>query len=181
MATKYKGKLVYAGKGRLGVIEDYYYHEGKISIDEPAEKWVIRICKSHDTVTVISKPTIINSVKYVLGERTIFVELKIKNQFYPGYAILSPNDTKDNSFGKRLALARAMGDAEGITSLLDENWHRLLGRICRRRTPDKDEDAEETTTVEDAKYNDGVVVDENVENYTPAEGDGEVVVDKFAF
>lgn len=168
------------GMGRIGVVSGYSYDENQTDIDET---WFIRPVKgsNDDIVETNTRPTILDGVKYGTIGKTLFVEVTIKGQSYPGYAILSPNDEKVNWIGRCLAVARAMGDAEGITSLLDENWHRLLGRICRRRTPDKDEDAEETTTVEDAKYNDGVVVDENVENYTLAEGDGEVVVDKFAF
>ena len=120
MKTEFRGKLVYAGKGRLGVITKYFYEEG---VDgEPIEKWTVRIVKTKIETETTTKPTMIQGVRYAYGEKTLFVEIKARGQYYPGYAILSPTDTKDNSFGKRLAIARAMGDAEAIVDLLDEDF-----------------------------------------------------------
>lgn len=120
MKTEFRGKLVYAGKGRLGVITKYSYEEGVNG--DPIEKWTIRIVKTNIETETTIKPTMLQGVRYAYGERTLFVEIKARGQYYPGYAILSPIDTKDNSFGKRLAIARAMGDAEAIIDLLDEDF-----------------------------------------------------------
>lgn len=148
MKTEFRGKLVYAGKGRLGVITKYFYEEG---VDgNPVEKWTIRIVKTKIETETITKPTMIQGVRYAYGEKTLFVEIKARGQYYPGYAILSPTDTKDNSFGKRLAIARAMGDAEAIVDLLDEDF---AATYIEEYGEDEDED-ESDAAAEDEEEED---------------------------
>ena len=151
MKTEFRGKLVYAGKGRLGVITKYFYEEG---VDgEPIEKWTVRIVKTKIETETTTKPTMIQGVRYAYGEKTLFVEIKARGQYYPGYAILSPTDTKDNSFGKRLAIARAMGDAEAIVDLLDEDFAATYIEEYGEDEDESDED-ESDETAEDEEEED---------------------------
>ena len=149
MKTEFRGKLVYAGKGRIGVVTKYFYEEG---VDgEPIEKWTVRLVKTKIETETTTKPTMIQGIRYAFGEKTLFVEVKAKGQYYPGYAILSPTDTKDNSFGKRLAIARAMGDAEAIADLLDEDFNATYVEEYGESESDEadEEDAEDEDEEED--------------------------------
>ena len=122
MANKYCGKLAYRGEGRIGTIREYYYSENS-SGAKPTEKFVYRALRSKQTLTTTNKPVIIESVKFAEANGAIFAAIKIKGQTYTGWSIKSPNDVRDNSFGKRLAVARAFGDTDAIADLLDEDFN----------------------------------------------------------
>ena len=121
MANKYCGKLAYRGEGRIGTIREYYYSENS-SGAKPSEKFVYRALRSKQTLTT-TKPVIIESVKFAEANGAIFAAIKIKGQTYTGWSIKSPNDVRDNNFGKRLAVARAFGDTDAIADLLDEDFN----------------------------------------------------------
>ena len=121
MANKYCGKLAYRGEGRIGTIREYYYSEN--SGAKPTEKFVYRALRSKQTLTTTNKPVIIESVKFAEANGAIFAAIKIKGQTYTGWSIKSPNDVRDNNFGKRLAIARAFGDTDAIADLLDEDFN----------------------------------------------------------
>ena len=154
--SKYRGKLVYMGMGRIGVVSGYSYDENQTDIDET---WFIRPVKgsNDDIVETNTKPTILDGVKYGTIGKTLFVEVTIKGQSYPGYAILSPNDEKVNWIGRCLAVARAMGDTESIASLL---------KTANYDSSDEDADTADTSD-EDTNTSDI----ENAANYVPAEGE----------
>ena len=159
MKTEFRGKLVYAGKGRIGVVTKYFYEEG---VDgEPIEKWTVRLVKTKIETETTTKPTMIQGIRYAFGEKTLFVEVKAKGQYYPGYAILSPTDTKDNSFGKRLAIARAMGDAEAIADLLDEDFNATYVEEYGE-SDEADEADEEDAEDEEEDESDGFGEDEAI-------------------
>lgn len=122
MANKYCGKLAYRGEGRIGTIREYYYSENS-SGAKPTEKFVYRPLRSKQTLTTTTKPVIIESVKFAEANGAIFAAIKIKGQTYTGWSIKSPNDVRDNNFGKRLAIARAFGDTDAIADLLDEDFN----------------------------------------------------------
>ena len=122
MANKYCGKLAYRGEGRIGTIREYYYSESA-SGAKPTEKFVYRPLRSKQTLTTTTKPVIIESVKFAEANGAIFAAIKIKGQTYTGWSIKSPNDVRDNNFGKRLAVARAFGDTDAIADLLDEDFN----------------------------------------------------------
>ena len=122
MANKYCGKLAYRGEGRIGTIREYYYSENS-SGAKPTEKFVYRTLRSKQTLTTTTKPVIIESVKFAEANGAIFAAIKIKGQTYTGWSIKSPNDVRDNNFGKRLAIARAFGDTDAIADLLDEDFN----------------------------------------------------------
>ena len=122
MANKYCGKLAYRGEGRIGTIWEYYYSENA-SGAKPTEKFVYRPLRSKQTLTTTTKPVIIESVKFAEANGAIFAAIKIKGQTYTGWSIKSPNDVRDNNFGKRLAVARAFGDTDAIADLLDEDFN----------------------------------------------------------
>ena len=122
MANKYCGKLAYRGEGRIGTIREYYYSENS-SGAKPTEKFVYRALRSKQTLTTTTKPVIIESVKFAEANGAIFAAIKIKGQTYTGWSIKSPNDVRDNNFGKRLAVARAFGDTDAIADLLDEDFN----------------------------------------------------------
>ena len=117
MANKYCGKLAYRGEGRIGTIREDYYSENA------TEKFVYRALRSKQTLTTTNKPVIIESVKFAEANGAIFAAIKIKGQTYTGWSIKSPNDIRDNNFGKRLAVARAFGDTDAIADLLDEDFN----------------------------------------------------------
>lgn len=122
MANKYCGKLAYRGEGRIGTIREYYYSENSNGA-KPTEKFVYRALRSKQTLTTTNKPVIIESVKFAEANGAIFAAIKIKGQTYTGWSIKSPNDVRDNNFGKRLAIARAFGDTDAIADLLDEDFN----------------------------------------------------------
>lgn len=122
MANKYCGKLAYMGEGRIGTIREYYYSENS-SGAKSTEKFVYRPLRSKQTLTTTTKPVIIESVKFAEANGAIFAAIKIKGQTYTGWSIKSPNDVRDNNFGKRLAVARAFGDTDAIADLLDEDFN----------------------------------------------------------
>ena len=122
MANKYCGKLAYRGKGRIGTIREYYYSENANGA-KLTEKFVYRALRSKQTLTTTNKPVIIESVKFAEANGAIFAAIKIKGQTYTGWSIKSPNDIRDNNFGKRLAVARAFGDTDAIADLLDEDFN----------------------------------------------------------
>lgn len=123
MANKYCGKLAYRGEGRIGTIREYYYSENSGGGAKPTEKFVYRPLRSKQTLTTTTKPVIIESVKFAEANGAIFAAIKIKGQTYTGWSIKSPNDVRDNNFGKRLAIARAFGDTDAIADLLDEDFN----------------------------------------------------------
>lgn len=122
MANKYCGKLAYRGEGRIGTIMEYSYSESS-SKAKPAEKFVYRALRSKQSLTTSNHPVIIESVKFAEANGALFTAIKIKGQIYTGWSIKAPGDTRDNGFGKRLAIARARGDTDAIADLLDEDFN----------------------------------------------------------
>lgn len=116
--NKYFGKLAYIGAGVYGTIVRYDYTECPGGIEE---FWRIRPVgrKDKDSVVVSKKPLILNTVKFTRIDNTIFCAVKIGNVTLPGYAICSPSDKDNGRFGKKLAVARALGDASEV---LDEDF-----------------------------------------------------------
>ena len=120
MAKKYCGKLVYIGKGRIGTVTNYEYHETGNAVNE---SWTCRLLRSKSTVMVTEKPLIIESVGFAVIKNALTCAVRIKGQTYCGYAIKAPEDINDGGFAKRLAVARAIGDTDGIAELLDEDFN----------------------------------------------------------
>lgn len=118
--TDYRGKLAYVGMGRIGTIVKYYYEE---TIDEVKEYWVYRPLGYKKEYIVYKKPIILQKATFKMVDEILNVTLKIKGQYYPGWSIKHPKDEKfDNVYGKRLAVARAMGDEDAINHLLDKDF-----------------------------------------------------------
>lgn len=116
----YCGKLCYVGEGRIGTIVSYEYQEE--SGATPVKTWGYRPLRSKKIFYTDTKPTPIESVKFSVVDNAMFVALKIKGQTYCGWSVRSPKDTVDASFGKRLAVARAIGDADAIADLIDDDF-----------------------------------------------------------
>lgn len=118
--TDYRGKLAYVGMGRIGTIVKYYYEE---TLNDVKEYWVYRPLGYKKEYIVYKKPTILQKATFKMVDEILNVTLKIKGQYYPGWSIKHPKDEKfDNVYGKRLAVARAMGDEEAINYLLDKDF-----------------------------------------------------------
>ena len=116
----YCGKLCYVGEGRIGTIVSYEYQEE--SGATPVKTWGYRPLRSKKVFYTDTKPTPIDSVKFSIVDNAMFVAVKIKGQTYCGWSVKSPNDIADPSFGKRLAVARAIGDADAIANLIDDDF-----------------------------------------------------------
>lgn len=146
--SKYRGKLVYMGMGRTGVITGYSYDETETDIDET---WFIRPvgCSRDEIEETSKKPTILDAVKFVTVGKTLFVEVSAKGQSYPGYAIISPNDEKVAWIGRCLAVARAMGDAAAIDTLLKITNYDAAEEVEAEEVEDIEEDEEVEDIEED--------------------------------
>lgn len=120
MHIKYFGKLAYIGAGRYGTITRYDYSE---TASGKKNSWEIRPIGAKDkkSIVVTEAPLILTSVKFARIDNTIFCVAVVNGETRPGYAICGPKDKDDNSFGRRLALARAINkdDAE---DLLDDDF-----------------------------------------------------------
>lgn len=117
---QYCGKLCYVGGGRIGTIVSFEYKEDSNTI--PVKMWGYRPLRSKKVFYTAKKPTPIESVKFSTVENAMFVAIKIKGQTYCGWSVKSPKDKIDSSFGKRLAVARAIGDADAIANLIDADF-----------------------------------------------------------
>lgn len=118
--TKYFGKLAYIGAGRYGTVISYNYSEtasGKKSF------WGIRPIGTKDkhSIIVSETPLILSSVKFTRINNVIFCAAIVNGETRPGYAICSPKDRDSSSFGRRLALARAV-NKDDAKDLLDEDF-----------------------------------------------------------
>lgn len=158
MANKYCGKLAYRGEGRIGTIREYYYSENS-SGAKPTEKFVYRPLRSKQTLTTTTKPVIIESIKFAEANGAIFAAIKIKGQTYTGWSIKSPNDVRDNNFGKRLAIARAFGDTDAIADLLDEDFNDTYEEEYGEGKPSSEKAATPTSKIIAVKVPAGVVED----------------------
>lgn len=118
--TKYYGKLAYIGAGKYGTIVCYEYCESEFG---KTSHWEIRPIgeKRKKTIIVTKAPLILTSVKFTRIDNTIFCAAVVNGETRPGYAICAPGDRDSNSFGRRLALARAV-DKDGVADLLDEDF-----------------------------------------------------------
>ena len=159
MANKYCGKLAYRGEGRIGTIREYYYSENS-SGAKPTEKFVYRPLRSKQTLTTTNKPVIIESVKFAEANGAIFAAIKIKGQTYTGWSIKSPNDVRDNNFGKRLAVARAFGDTDAIADLLDEDFNDTYEEEYGDGEPSSTKDAEPANKINAVAVPVGMVKDD---------------------
>lgn len=163
MANKYCGKLAYRGEGRIGTIREYYYSENS-SGAKPTEKFVYRPLRSKQTLTTTTKPVIIESVKFAEANGAIFAAIKIKGQTYTGWSIKSPNDVRDNNFGKRLAIARAFGDTDAIADLLDEDFNDTYEEEYGEGEPSSEKAATPTNKINAAAIPAGIVEDRDSTN-----------------
>lgn len=118
--TKYYGKLAYIGAGKYGTIVSYYYSE---SASGKKAQWEIRPVGEDrkKTIVIAEAPLILTSVKFTRIDNTIFCAAVVNGETRPGYAICAPGDRDSNSFGRRLALARAI-DIDGVADLLDDDF-----------------------------------------------------------
>ena len=113
--TKYFGKLAYLGAGRYGTITRYDYSE---TASGKKNSWEIRPigAKNRESIVVTEAPLILTSVRFARIDKTIFCAAVVHGETRHGYAICAPGDKNDNSFGRMLALARAINkdDAEDL-------------------------------------------------------------------
>lgn len=159
--TEYRGKLAYVGMGRVGTIVNYHYEE---ALNDVNEYWVYRPLRSKKEFITRERPVILQKVSYGMVDEILNVTLKIKGQFYPGWSIKHPNDEEDDlAFGKRLAVARAMGDTEAINALLDKDF---VDTYDEEYHPDGDN---ATTSTEEPDNNEATKAVENpIETADPA-------------
>lgn len=118
---KYCGKLCYVGSGRIATIVSHEYKEDVDST--PVSNWGYRPLRTKQVFYTDVKPVPVESVKFVNVDNAIMVALKIKGQTYCGWSVRAPGDKLDYSLGRRLAVARAMGDTQAIADLLDEDFN----------------------------------------------------------
>lgn len=118
--TKYYGKLAYIGAGKYGTIVNYFYSE---SASGKKAHWEIRpIGEEREKIIIVTEePLILTSVKFARIDNVVFCAAVVNGETLPGYAICAPRDRDSNSFGRRLALARAV-DKDGVADLLDEDF-----------------------------------------------------------
>lgn len=147
--TDYRGKLAYVGMGRVGTIVNYHYEE---TLDDVKEYWVYRPLRSKKMFITKERPVILQKVSYGMVDEILNVTLKIKGQFYPGWSIKHPNDEEDDlAFGKRLAVARAMGDTEAINTLLDKDFVDTYDEEYHPEGDNNAADAEKPEATEEAE------------------------------
>lgn len=137
-SSKYVGRLAYFGSGYYGTIVEYEYSEA-LSNDGKSptaftETWTIhpkgRPSDVHVVVDDKNKIVVLESIKFnriqkfgPKGQDVIFCVISVAGQAYTGWAIRHPEEDPHDSFGRRLALARAV-DYQGIKALLEEDQKR---------------------------------------------------------
>jgi len=120
MHIKYFGKLAYIGAGRYGTITRYDYSE---TASGKKNSWEIRPIGAKDkkSIVVTEAPLILTSVKFARIDNTVFCVAVVNGETRPGYAICGPKDKDDGSFGRALALARAI-NKDDVEDLLDDDF-----------------------------------------------------------
>ena len=114
---RYFGSKAYLGAGRLvkitthAVIEDEYGFFELFEAREGQSKEIEEYLK--DEIVIL------DSVRFASIKNTIVAVAVVDGRTYVGYAVSNPNDeTYDAVLGRKLALARAMQDEDGIKELM---------------------------------------------------------------
>lgn len=131
---RYFGSKAYLGAGRLGKITAHHIIEDETGL---YELFYAEDGKSKDTNHYLgSEIVVLDSVRFASIKNTIVAVAVVDGRTYVGYAVSNPNDeTYDAVVGRKLALARAMKDEDGIAE--------LMGYISEKNELETELDAEQ--------------------------------------
>ena len=114
---RYFGSKAYLGAGRLGKITKHSVVEDEMGLYEffDAEDGQSKETNSYFRNELV----VLDSVRFASIKNTIVAVAVVDGRTYVGYAVSNPNDeTYDAVIGRKLALARAMKDTDGIDELM---------------------------------------------------------------
>lgn len=115
---RYFGSKAYWGAGRLGKIVEHDIVEDETGL---YEVFYVEDGQSKEETEALFRNEIVvlDSVRFASIKNTIVAVAVVDGRTYVGYAVSNPNDeTYDAVVGRRLALARAMKDDDGIDELM---------------------------------------------------------------
>lgn len=114
---RYFGSKAYWGAGRLGKIVEHDVIEDETGL---YELFHLLDGQSKEVEPLFrDEIVVLDSVRFASIKNTIVAVAVVDGRTYVGYAVSNPNDeTYDAVIGRRLALARAMKDDDGIDELM---------------------------------------------------------------
>lgn len=115
---RYFGSKAYYGAGRLGRIVEHDIVEDETGL---YEVFYLLDGQSKEEIEPLFRNEIVvlDSVRFTSVKNTIVAVAVVDGRTYVGYAVSNPNDeTYDVVLGRKLALARAMKDTDGIDELM---------------------------------------------------------------
>lgn len=115
---RYFGSKAYLGEGRLGKITAHHIIEDETGL---YETFYLVDGQSKETTEILFRDEIVvlDSVRFASIKNTIVAVAVVDGRTYVGYAVSNPNDeTYDAVLGRKLALARAMQDEDGVAELM---------------------------------------------------------------
>lgn len=116
---RYFGSKAYWGAGRLGRIVEHDIVEDETGL---YEVFYVEDGQSKEETEALFRNEIVvlDSVRFASIKNTIVAVAVVDGRTYVGYAVSNPDDeTYDAVLGRRLALARAMKDTDGIAELME--------------------------------------------------------------
>ena len=126
---KYYGKKAYAD-GYYGRIREHSLIE---DADGMHDEYTLEMGDGYLTVENV---VVINKLNFVAKANVIVAIADVDGRTYVGYAVANPKDENlENHIGRRLALARALQDADGEAFILDE--------VSDLNNPDGDDEEDE--------------------------------------
>ena len=132
---RYFGSKAYLGEGRLGKITAHHIIEDETGL---YETFYLVDGQSKETTEILFRDEIVvlDSVRFASIKNTIVAVAVVDGRTYVGYAVSNPNDeTYDAVLGRKLALARAMQDEDGVAE--------LMGYISEKNELETELDAEQ--------------------------------------
>lgn len=115
---RYFGSKAYYGAGRLGRIVEHDIVEDETGL---YEVFYVEDKQSKEAEALFrNEIVVLDSVRFASIKNTIVAVAVVDGRTYVGYAVSNPNDeTYDAVLGRKLALARAMEDTDGIAELME--------------------------------------------------------------
>lgn len=115
---RYFGSKAYYGAGRLGKIVEHDIVEDETGL---YEVFYVEDKQSTEAEALFrNEIVVLDSVRFASIKNTIVAVAIVDGRTYVGYAVSNPNDeTYDAVLGRKLALARAMKDTDGIAELME--------------------------------------------------------------
>lgn len=115
---RYFGSKAYYGAGRLGRIVEHDIVEDETGLYETF--YLVDGQSKEETEPLFrDEIVVLDSVRFASIKNTIVAVAVVDGRTYVGYAVSNPNDeTYDAVLGRKLALARAMQDEDGIAELM---------------------------------------------------------------